>query len=815
MIKTLLYISICFLFVLPALAVDIRGPGHEDRPGFGTTARGPWAAANDPDICIVTSRNWTSGSPGTDTRTGVSVKTGTFRQCVDYNPGANKGKVILFEVNGTIDGNWDNLNIDYPNTAIYGQTAPSPGVQFKKLTLNIVNSDILIQHIRVRTGGNAPSGCNNNDCISAGCLPGETFENIVIDHVSMAWSTDEITDIYCYGTGGTITDVTLSYSIAGEALEDNCHTDGDGNPELHSLGIMTSMSNGATQEVSNVSFIGNLEIHVAGRVPLLRADTAWVNNITYNPQWPPSNDINFIYETEDASIVGNLYKKGPDSSANNYGVQLLGTWAGSPACAGSHVFVADNITKQCSSDYSIACPGWASVVTDSAGCKAIVEVESPPTWPTGLVADPATSVLGNLTATSGARSVGAWPAARDSVDQCLVNDLINGRGQIVDDEDEVGGCGGGVGWPTYTADTHTLSIPTSPHSVQTSGYTNLEEWIHENYTGSAEGRTINFPSTNTRPVIDAGPDQAIVLPANSVLDGTVTDDGLPNPPGLVTTSWTKQSGPGTVTFADADAVDTTASFSAAGTYILVLTADDSALQAHDEVTIIASSSPTPITYTVLRIASAPVPDGNIAEFGNADTIDLTGTNANGIYRLLYDDVALYIAAEVDDPDFNAIHSTRDANLYQDDSVELFFDTLHNGGGSMAADDYKFLVNLHNAQMDTQAYDISWNTSFGSAVSLNGTLNNDADTDITYVVEVAIPWSQWGISTPTRRTVFGFDLSLNDRDGSGSSEKTLWSNSDRGSSNNPDGWGDLQFSSTVVNPVDTTPPAAPSALIIVE
>ena len=61
------------------------------------------------------------------------------------------------------------------------------------------------------------------------------------------------------------------------------------------------------------------------------------------------------------------------------------------------------------------------------------------------------------------------------------------------------------------------------------------------------------------PTVEAGNNQTITWPTNTVnLDGTVTDDGLPDPPAAVTTTWTKQSGPGTVTFGIASAVDTTA-----------------------------------------------------------------------------------------------------------------------------------------------------------------------------------------------------------------------------------------------------------------
>ncbi len=108
--------------------------------------------------------------------------------------------------------------------------------------------------------------------------------------------------------------------------------------------------------------------------------------------------------------------------------------------------------------------------------------------------------------------------------------------------------------------------------------------------------------TNQVPSVNAGTDQSVTLPSSANLNGTISDDGLPNPPATVTSTWTKLSGPGSVTFGNAAQVDTTASFSLAGTYILRLTANDSALQASDDVTITvnAGSSPTPdFTLVVL------------------------------------------------------------------------------------------------------------------------------------------------------------------------------------------------------------------------
>ena len=94
---------------------------------------------------------------------------------------------------------------------------------------------------------------------------------------------------------------------------------------------------------------------------------------------------------------------------------------------------------------------------------------------------------------------------------------------------------------------------------------------------------------NEAPAVSAGADQTITLPGGASLDGTATDDGLPG--GALATVWSKASGPGAVTFADASAVDTTAGFSEAGSYVLRLTASDGALSASDDVTITVSPEP--------------------------------------------------------------------------------------------------------------------------------------------------------------------------------------------------------------------------------
>jgi hypothetical protein len=129
-------------------------------------------------------------------------------------------------------------------------------------------------------------------------------------------------------------------------------------------------------------------------------------------------------------------------------------------------------------------------------------------------------------------------------------------------------------------------------------------------TGKSPGSTVSSNSIgpvaaigeNVAPVVSAGPDQSISLPGSALLDGTVTDDGLPNP-SVLTVSWGTVSGPGVVSFSDPGASDTSAAFSTAGTYVLRLTASDGALQSSDEVSIEVSEAPL-VSNLDIRVSSS-------------------------------------------------------------------------------------------------------------------------------------------------------------------------------------------------------------------
>jgi DUF1680 family protein len=96
------------------------------------------------------------------------------------------------------------------------------------------------------------------------------------------------------------------------------------------------------------------------------------------------------------------------------------------------------------------------------------------------------------------------------------------------------------------------------------------------------GRSPDFP-----PTVTAGVDRAVVLGGKTYLAGTVKmlkGDGA-------TMTWSKASGPGAVTFQNAKAAVTTATFSETGAYVLQLTAEKGPLSGSSTLTVKVVSPP--------------------------------------------------------------------------------------------------------------------------------------------------------------------------------------------------------------------------------
>ena len=136
---------------------------------------------------------------------------------------------------------------------------------------------------------------------------------------------------------------------------------------------------------------------------------------------------------------------------------------------------------------------------------------------------------------------------------------------------------------TVTFDNPNVTVTTATFSVDGVYVLRLSASDSQLTNSSDVTITVN-PPINQAPVVNAGTDHAFVLPCSASLHGTASDDGLPTG-GTLTVAWSKVSGPGIVTFADPNALITTATFSAPGAYVLRLTVSDSALTSNDDVAV--------------------------------------------------------------------------------------------------------------------------------------------------------------------------------------------------------------------------------------
>lgn len=107
--------------------------------------------------------------------------------------------------------------------------------------------------------------------------------------------------------------------------------------------------------------------------------------------------------------------------------------------------------------------------------------------------------------------------------------------------------------------------------------------------GTTIGKVWRFTADNAAPQVDAGPTVYTYLTEGTVtvqMAPTVTDDGRPLDPGVTTVLWMLQSGNAeAVTINSPTAEDTTITFTATGTYVFLLTADDGELTNADSVTV--------------------------------------------------------------------------------------------------------------------------------------------------------------------------------------------------------------------------------------
>jgi hypothetical protein len=120
-------------------------------------------------------------------------------------------------------------------------------------------------------------------------------------------------------------------------------------------------------------------------------------------------------------------------------------------------------------------------------------------------------------------------------------------------------------------------------------------------------------------------------------------------------------------------------------------------------------------------------------------------------KMLWDEENLYILAELEEPHVWAYYEKHDMIVFNENDFEIFIDP--NGDSQNY---FEIEVNAQNTIFDLfmpQPYRdggipfIAWNTpGLKSAIHVDGTLNNPADTDKKWTVEMAIPFSAFQLGT---------------------------------------------------------------------
>ncbi|GJM64238.1 pectate lyase [Persicobacter diffluens] len=211
---------------------------------------------------------------------------GSFRWAVESTSGP---RYVIFKVSGNIELN-SKLVISQGDITIAGQTAPGDGISINQYPVIINADNVIIRYLRFRPGDEAG--------MEADALEGRFKKNIIIDHCSMSWCTDEAVSLY--GNENT----TVQWCLIYESLVNSAHDKG-----AHGYGGLWGGK--------RASFHHNLLAHHDSRNPRLRevegdpfALTDLVdlrNNVIYN--W--GNNSCYGGEAMNVNIVNCYYKPGP------------------------------------------------------------------------------------------------------------------------------------------------------------------------------------------------------------------------------------------------------------------------------------------------------------------------------------------------------------------------------------------------------------------------------------------------------------------------------------------------------------------------
>ena len=333
-------------------------------------------------------------------------------------------RIVVFEVGGVIDLGMKELRITEPFLTIAGQTAPQPGITFIKGGLTIATHDVVIRHVRMRPGdGGMPTFSGDIDAITT--VRGA--RDVIVDHCSLTWATDENLSASSTRFHGedekawmdaASRRITYSNNIIAEGLANATHKKGE-----HSKGTLIH------DHVNDVLIIGNLYAHNYERNPLFKGGARGqvLNNLIYDPGQRAVH-YNLIAE----EWLGHPYSRGQVVARGNVMRAGLSTEDVAFFQVGGSgdvdVFLEDNLAVD---RLGNPLPQQGRYTTTPIRVDAM---ERAPALPFGVTLLPSSKVQDAVIANAGAR-----PWDRDDVDRRILADAIEGRGRIIDSQEQVGG----------------------------------------------------------------------------------------------------------------------------------------------------------------------------------------------------------------------------------------------------------------------------------------------------------------------------------------------------------------------------------------
>ena len=147
--------------------------------------------------------------------------------------------------------------------------------------------------------------------------------------------------------------------------------------------------------------------------------------------------------------------------------------------------------------------------------------------------------------------------------------------------------------------------------------------------------------------------------------------------------------------------------------------------------------------------------------------DTSKNRVSALYTT-WDDYYFYAAFEVNDPHVVATNTTPTSQPQQDDDVEVFFETDNARADRRTPHTYQMAVSAANGSYfsvgdGTKIPKAKAIYTYKYAATVQGTLNDNSDTDTGYTVELAIPWQELGRSGPPRDgEAWGFNVVSRDR-----------------------------------------------------